>query len=268
MFKKINLLLLALVMFFSCSGVAVAQNQIHVAIRVKSDYAPKGYWSADFINFQYGNLPQFTENPVIENSRMLVPLRQIAEALGYSVIWEPNTQTIQLNGKNIKGEDTSIQMNVGVSQAAVNSKSIPLDVSPKIINGHTMIPLRFISEAMGYFVKYHYGDIYITDYQLIEDSEIDNIYHDSKKWDSINYYIINNYPFPHLKNDGQTERGIRLGDSIEKVLQAYPRGLNYPANFTGSLWYDTWIPLPKSCGTCGLVFTFKNGILTDVYTAI
>lgn len=135
-----------------------------------------------------------------------------------------------------------------------------MDASPKIINGHTMIPLRFISEAMGYFVKYKgnppYGvSIYITDYALLDDSEIEN-----PRNDDINYY--KEKYCPHLRYNGQTERGIRLGDSIEKVLQAYPRGLSYPSKFTGILVYDTWISW--QAGSCPLLFYFQNGTLTDV----
>ncbi|MFX4261217.1 copper amine oxidase N-terminal domain-containing protein [Pelotomaculum propionicicum] len=273
MFRKLILFVMTFVLIFSFAGIATAQDRMRVGILVESEYAPKGYWSANFFNYDAGGkkTTYFTENPIIENGRMLVPLRQIAEALGYSVIWEPATQAIELTGKNIKGEDINIRMIVGVNQATINSKSIPLDASPKIINGHTMIPLRFISEAMGYFVKYSsgqtdrskyiYTSIYITDYALLDDSEIDNAFDDD-----INYYKDKSYPYPHLRNNGKTERGIKLGDSIEKVLQAYPRGLSYPSNYTGTLWYDSWISY--QAGSCCLVFSFENGILKDVYCSV
>lgn len=268
MLRKLILLVVTLAIMFSYAGIAAAQDQIRVSILVQSEYAPKGYWRADFFNHDMEgsikNVPRFTENPVIENGRMLVPLRQIAEALGYSVVWEPDAQAIVLTGKNLKGEDTNIQMNVGLPQAYVNSRSIPLDAAPKIINGHTMIPLRFISEAMGCFVKYQsnaYGaNIYITDYPLLDGSDFDNA-----RNDNVNYYLENNY-YPHLRSNGQTDRGIRLGDSIEKVLQAYPRGLSYPSNYTGILSYETWIPY--GAGSCALTFSFENGILLDVFWAV
>lgn len=148
MFRKLTLLVMTLAILLSFTGVAAAQEEIRVCISVESDYAPEGYWSANFFNYDTGikRAQQFSESPVIENGRMLVPLRQLAESLGYGVMWEQDTQAIELTGKNLKGEDTSIKMNVGVSQATVNSKSIPIDASPKIVNGHTMIPLRFISK--------------------------------------------------------------------------------------------------------------------------
>lgn len=264
MLRKLMVLIMGLIMFISYVGVAAAQDKIAVSILVESKYAPTGAYMATFINSNWGtswdNIPHFTKDPIIENDRMLVPLRQIAEALGYSVAWEPNTQEIELNGKNINGEDTAIIMNIGVSQATVNSRVISLDVAPKIINDYTMIPLRFISESMGYYVKYismpSWIDINITDYPLLENSEIDNILNDK-----INYYENKNM-LMCLKSSGQTERGIRLGDSIEKVLQSYPRGISYPANFTGCLSYVDQIEFQR--GGTVLLFDFNNGILENV----
>mgnify|MGYP000892792595 CR=1 FL=1 len=83
-------------------------------------------------------------NPVVIDGRTLVPLRGIFEALGATVYWDSNTKTItaQKNGATIK-------LTIGQNTALKNGAKIHLDVSPKIISGRTMVPLRFVAEALG-----------------------------------------------------------------------------------------------------------------------
>lgn len=45
--------------------------------------------------------------------------------------------------------DTIVKLIVGSKEATVNGKSVLLDVPPQIIKGRTLVPLRFIAEALG-----------------------------------------------------------------------------------------------------------------------
>lgn len=91
----------------------------------------------------------FDVPPVIEQGRTLLPVRKIMEKMGAQVNWEQNTQTVSIqNGSN------SISLKIGTRQAAVNGKMVKLDVAPKVIQGRTMIPIRFISENLGYKVQW------------------------------------------------------------------------------------------------------------------
>jgi len=69
-----------------------------------------------------------------------------AEALGLEVGWDEDTQTVTAT----KG-DVEVKLAVG-GQAYVNGKLVNLDVPAKIISGRTMVPVRFMSEAMGWHV--------------------------------------------------------------------------------------------------------------------
>jgi iron complex transport system substrate-binding protein len=82
--------------------------------------------------------------PVIENDRTLVPLRAIFEALGAKVDWDGKTRTVTA----VKGS-TSIRLVVGNATALKNGSKVKLDVPAKIRNGRTLVPLRFVSEALG-----------------------------------------------------------------------------------------------------------------------
>ena len=80
--------------------------------------------------------------PVITNGRTLVPVRAIIEAFGGSVGWDGSTRTVTLSLKN----DT-IRLVIDSPVAYLNGKSSELDVSPTVINGRTMLPIRFIAEG-------------------------------------------------------------------------------------------------------------------------
>ena len=79
--------------------------------------------------------------PVIQNDRTLVPVRFIAESLGYDVDWNPadNSAVID-NGRII--------MYIGTNKAKINGQHITLDVASTLINDRTMVPLRVIAETL------------------------------------------------------------------------------------------------------------------------
>ncbi|MCX6096908.1 MAG: stalk domain-containing protein [Caldiserica bacterium] len=87
--------------------------------------------------------------PVIRNGRTLVPIRAIIESLGGTVGWDGTARkaTVALGS-------ASIDLWIGKSAARVNGVTTPVDsanvkVVPEIINGRTMLPLRFVSENVG-----------------------------------------------------------------------------------------------------------------------
>jgi hypothetical protein len=96
-----------------------------------------------------GQKVQFTQEPIIKDGRTLVPLRAIFEALGLSVEWDQNTQSVTASKDNV-----IIKLQIGNVIASVsntNSEVITtaLDVAPQIINSRTLVPVRFVGEAAG-----------------------------------------------------------------------------------------------------------------------
>ena len=87
--------------------------------------------------------------PVIENGRTLVPMRAIFEALGADIYWNDAKKTVL--GKK---DDTEVTLQIGNTNAKVNNKDVTLDVAATIIEGRTMVPVRFISEALGCTVNW------------------------------------------------------------------------------------------------------------------
>lgn len=84
------------------------------------------------------------QKPVVINDRTLVPLRGIFEALGAKVDWDDETQTVIAT----QG-DTVIGLKIGDESALVNGQVKVLDQPALLLNDRTMVPLRFVSEALG-----------------------------------------------------------------------------------------------------------------------
>lgn len=91
----------------------------------------------------------YDQAPIIENGRLLVPLRGIFESLGATVEWNNQQQLITANRNN-----TKVLLKVGSKAATVNGQTQTLDVAAKIANGRTLVPLRFVGEALGASVEY------------------------------------------------------------------------------------------------------------------
>ncbi|MFM7321424.1 MAG: stalk domain-containing protein, partial [Armatimonadota bacterium] len=79
----------------------------------------------------------------------LVPLRGILESLGATVRFESSTRTITA----VRGE-TTVVLRLGDAIGHVNQTPTPLQVPAQSIDGATMVPLRFVAEALGASVKW------------------------------------------------------------------------------------------------------------------
>lgn len=86
----------------------------------------------------------FDQPPVIMNGRVLVPLRGVFERLGATVAWDPASQTVLA-----QSGATSVSLRIGSPQVFVNGQPQTLDVPAMLIGGRTLVPLRFVSQALG-----------------------------------------------------------------------------------------------------------------------
>jgi len=84
--------------------------------------------------------------PMIIEGRTLVPIRAVAEKMGYSVEWDGESQLVTLTAS--KGTPVLI-FEIGADIALKNfSETIQLDVPAIILNGRTYLPLRAVAESM------------------------------------------------------------------------------------------------------------------------
>lgn len=82
--------------------------------------------------------------PIIIEDRTLVPVREVFELLGGKVDWDGTNRKV-----NVTIDNTTVELTIDGRVATVNGKNEMLDVTAKIINNKTMVPVRFISESCG-----------------------------------------------------------------------------------------------------------------------
>ncbi|GAA4861279.1 hypothetical protein GCM10023310_45860 [Paenibacillus vulneris] len=82
--------------------------------------------------------------PQIVKDNTIVPVRIIAESTGAKVQWDGKNRKVTVDKSG-----TNIQLFIDKQDALVNNKSFKLETAPMIIDGNTMLPLRFVSEQLG-----------------------------------------------------------------------------------------------------------------------
>lgn len=90
---------------------------------------------------------------VIVSGSTMLPFRAIFNALGISddcIKWNQNSKSIEIR----KG-DNYIFLVVGNTGAIVNDKLVTLNAAPYIEDGRTLVPVRFVSEALDADVQWN-----------------------------------------------------------------------------------------------------------------
>lgn len=120
--KKILCLFLTMLLLVSAVTPVMASGEIKVKIN--------------------GKQIAFDVQPQLINNRTMVPLRAIFEALGATVNWNNDTQTVT----STKG-GTTISLTINSPKMYVNGTPVALDSPACLVSGRTLVPVRAISEA-------------------------------------------------------------------------------------------------------------------------
>lgn len=83
--------------------------------------------------------------PYIKDGRTFLPLRFVGEAVGVpedGILWAGKTATF------MKG-DRIVQVTIGSKDMLINGAKVEMDVAPEILNGRTMLPIRWVGTAFG-----------------------------------------------------------------------------------------------------------------------
>ncbi|HOJ23216.1 MAG TPA: copper amine oxidase N-terminal domain-containing protein, partial [Armatimonadota bacterium] len=75
-------------------------------------------------------------SPVQVSGRVLVPLRGVLERIGAKVEWSASSKTVVAQRGSVR-----LELPVGQRSAAVNGRSVTLDVPAMIMRGNVMVPL-------------------------------------------------------------------------------------------------------------------------------
>ncbi|TYQ15034.1 UNVERIFIED_CONTAM: copper amine oxidase-like protein [Acetivibrio alkalicellulosi] len=127
--KKLSIFIVLSLLTLTIASVSFATNDITVLVN--------------------GEKVEFDRQPYIKDGRTMVPIRFIAEEIGCDVEWESKTKRVF-----IRRGHTFIILTIGKTEVYLDEEFVQLDVAPEINIDRTMVPLRFISETMGYTVKW------------------------------------------------------------------------------------------------------------------
>jgi murein tripeptide amidase MpaA len=173
-----------------------------------------------------GKLFSYEKEPFMKNDRTYVPLRGVFEQLGTTVKFNDATQEIKATRW-----DRTITLKIGSKTATVVSakgtSTITFDTAPEIIDGHTVVPIRFVADALGAETKWN-GTTYTVS-------------------------ITDNYVrYSHIKDP----------NPVGVTLNGEKQTFDPPAHFYG---YDTvYLPLRNLLTAMGATVTYKDHVVTAV----
>jgi predicted DNA-binding protein YlxM (UPF0122 family) len=96
-----------------------------------------------------GEEPAFQTAPFFRDGSTLVPFRAIAEALKATVLYNKDEHSVTVTRDGI-----TVKLIIDSKTAYVNGEQVTLDVPATAVKGNTVIPVRFVSEALKAAVKY------------------------------------------------------------------------------------------------------------------
>lgn len=141
--KKIFVLVLACLMLFVSFSSAYADKLYYY------DNAWHKYSGNTFSLKVNGKLLSPEMPPIVFDDYSVVPARDVFSELGALVEWKGETQQIFVSTDSL-----TITLKINSKKALVGKNEVTMPISPKLINGKTMIPVRFVGENLGYEVTF------------------------------------------------------------------------------------------------------------------
>ncbi len=149
-----------------------------------------------------GKYIDFDVQPQVINSRTMVPVRAIFEELGADVEWDNATRTVIAMKDGV-----IITATIGSKKIYIDGKERLMDVAPTIVGGRTLVPARFVAEALGCDVQ----------------------------WDGARYEVI-------IKSAVNLGRIISESDAVSAVQDRLEEGMvakvEYSFNHNGKAYYQ------------------------------
>lgn len=168
--------------------------------------------------------------PQSVDGRTMLPLRAAFEAIGATVDWDNETQTVTAK----KGK-TEIKLTIGSKVMLVNGVEKALDVAAYIEDGRTMVPVRACSEAFGLLVDWLPGANTVK-VRMDVDVEAELDYLDGlKMW---NTYDANGNYVEYNDNIGDHSHREYIYDSNDNLIEyknKYDEWIKYEYDSYGNL---------------------------------
>jgi hypothetical protein len=127
----------------------IARNAATIALIVAALISPSVARAQQQVSVVVnGQTMSFDQPPIVQSGRVFVPLRGVFEQLGASVVYA--------NGQiNATGDGRTVSLTIGSTQAVVDGQPQTLDVAPFVVGSRTLVPLRFVAQALGATVNWN-----------------------------------------------------------------------------------------------------------------
>ncbi len=132
--RKILIILIIITLIVSMSDLSLVVNAENVRVSLT-------------IN---GENIESDASPLLQGGRTIAPVRIVSEKLGAYVDWNASTRTV-----TIKNNNDTITLQINSKTITRNNQNMQIDIAPQIIDGRTYVPLRFVSEVLGYEVDWN-----------------------------------------------------------------------------------------------------------------
>jgi len=191
----------------------------------------------------------FDTTPIMVNDATFVPIRGIFEHFGATVNWISETEKIEVEMHN-----SVIVLQKDSNEVLVDNQAHQLNQSVTLVNNRAMIPLRFISETLGFNVKWEETDksIIVSNKDLINTEEGLSTYVENvtsrQLAKSINpqlYYIRNNIAKMWISNTFERDdfwklssKALQIANTMEQAEMLYQN--LYPQLYETYEMKDSW----------------------------
>jgi len=153
------------------------------------------------------------------SGRVMVPLRGVLEKLGAYVDYDAGNRTVIAT----KG-DTNIELGIGQRFATVDGNRVDLDAPATIVAGNTMVPLRFISEALGSRVSWNpYSSTVAINTGAATDVAVARPYRSARAHRT----PVSVTPVVYSVRTNVADNFIDPGDVVRVTMRATPGGTGY-----------------------------------------
>ena len=155
--RKISLILICILALFAASFATtfannpITEQDIADWFEISEEYPVRLILDGNELIFA-----QNAMRPAIIRDRTLVPARKVFEAIGGTVVWDEETETVHISF----GESTvvlTIDSHVAVVNGEAQTLTVPAMIiaMPGQIYGSTMVPARFAAEALDFEVDWN-----------------------------------------------------------------------------------------------------------------
>ena len=243
--KKILALVLSFAMLFSVLSVPALADEKEITV------------------IYNGEELEFDVPPMLINSRTMVPMRAIFEALQATVYWSEFNETVVA----VSTYGDRITIPIGSTTVSINDLPYDIDSPAVLVNDRTLVPLRFVSEALD--CKVEWDDATYTVNISSENNGTQLIYIDNTSystlgtWTDVGSHIIrakiDSVPAESPRDDAVAS--FRVGETGTYKLWA--KAIDYATNQQGTRFFNIDINgnrLEKTFGQHGMDdFQWEDG---------